>query len=302
MDILHEQLNSIASALPDPVFIIDEDGFYVAVVGGCERKLYDSSAFLVGKRMQDVLPAEMAERFLAVIRQALDKGCLNVVEYPLSSMDVQGTKADGPSGLQWFEGRVYPVARPPGTKRAVVWVSVNITHRRQAFEDLKRQCEVDGLTGLYNRLSLERLFPALHEGACGANESLSLLFMDMDHFKKLNDVYGHLAGDMALRAFADFCRGLLRDADILCRYGGEEFILVLPRTRIEGAAALAQRIRSGLKALRPGYEGSCLDMTVSIGGTALRPADRRLEDLLRRADQALYEAKTQGRDRVVMRP
>lgn len=302
MDTLHEQLKAIANALPDPIFVIDEEGVYVAVVGGSERKLYDSSMFLVGKRMHDVLPKEQADRFLAVVRETLDMGSLNVVEYSLSSLEVQGTTADGPNGAQWFEGRVYPVARPTGEKRAVVWMIVNVTHRKQAFEDLKRQCEVDALTGLYNRLSLEKLFPALHEKACAADDCLSLLFMDLDHFKGINDTNGHLAGDMALKAFAGFCRGLLRDADLLCRYGGEEFVLVLPRTPINGAFTLAERIRAGLKDLRPSYRGACLDFTVSIGVTALRAEDRSLNDLLRRADHALYAAKTQGRDCVVLLP
>lgn len=142
-------LEAIARALPDPVFVVDEAGMYLEAFGGRDRGLYDAGAFLRGKNLRDVLPAATAELFLKEVRRCLETGSLVVVEYELSSQQVAGTTADGPSGTQSFEGRLYPVKRPGPGPRSVVWVALNTTERRRQEAELRKaQSEVRSLEGL----------------------------------------------------------------------------------------------------------------------------------------------------------
>jgi diguanylate cyclase (GGDEF)-like protein len=130
--------------------------------------------------------------------------------------------------------------------------------------------------------------------------------LDVDHFKALNDGHGHAAGDLALRAIARAISGACRTTDIVCRYGGEEILAVLPATSSPGAIILAERVRSCIDALRISFEGHALRCTASIGVALHDPKsdqDSRIVDpeaLVRRADAALYRAKDGGRNRVVV--
>ena len=130
---------------------------------------------------------------------------------------------------------------------------------------------------------------------------LSALMLDLDHFKQLNDSHGHLAGDRMLRAFADQLRSNLRQSDIVCRWGGEEFILLLRETAPAQARQIAEKIRQQAASLQPLPDNPALALTVSIGVSSLQ-ADEALDPLLARADRALYRAKQSGRNRVCLAP
>jgi diguanylate cyclase (GGDEF)-like protein len=130
-------------------------------------------------------------------------------------------------------------------------------------------------------------------------EELSLLILDIDHFKRVNDTYGHLAGDAVLRGVGEQCRQVIRASDLIGRMGGEEFAILLPSTRLASAIQLAERLRLRLRAQRwTTPQAKDLAITVSIGAASLTPVIATLDDLYARADQALYAAKTGGRDRV----
>lgn len=156
---------------------------------------------------------------------------------------------------------------------------------------------LDSLTGLPNRRSFDLLAgQAIHE-AQRSNAALVALLIDLDHFKSLNDTHGHLAGDEVLRQFAEVLRGSLRQSDILCRWGGEEFIVLLRDADAPGALEVAQKIRQGTEQKSFHFDGRMLQLTVSIGLSCLQPGDT-LDGLLTRADRALYRAKQGGRNRV----
>lgn len=160
----------------------------------------------------------------------------------------------------------------------------------------------DSLTGLHNRRALfERLKQELTRAA-RYQEPLSLLLIDVDGLKALNDRGGHRAGDAALNLVGSAVRAGSRASDLPARWGGDEFALVAPSTGVEAATALAERIRT-LVAQRPALEGSAR-VTISIGFSTLDPASRApdVDALVRQADAALYEAKRSGRNRVVSRP
>ena len=156
----------------------------------------------------------------------------------------------------------------------------------------------DALTGLYNHRFLhERLSEELHR-ARDLQQPLSVLFCDLDHFKGYNDTNGHSAGDAVLREVAHVIEQSVRNIDVAGRYGGEEFVVILVETDRDEAFAVAERIRTRLKAA--GFSANGVPLTVSIGISGYpEDADRR-EDLLNKADWAMYLAKRRGRDQVAM--
>jgi two-component system cell cycle response regulator len=159
----------------------------------------------------------------------------------------------------------------------------------------------DALTSLHNRRYMESHLGALVEEAAARGKPLSLLILDVDHFKSINDGFGHDAGDDVLREFALRVRKSIRGIDLACRYGGEEFVVVMPETDMAVAALVAERIRRRTAGepfpIQKGAAG--VDVTISIGIAALGPGDSDAGALLKRADQALYRAKRDGRNRVV---
>ena len=159
----------------------------------------------------------------------------------------------------------------------------------------------DALTGLYNRRYMETHLTMLVDQAAARGKALSLLLLDIDHFKTINDTYGHDVGDDVLREFATRLRKTTRGIDLACRYGGEEFVIVMPETDIAVAAAVAERIRRRIAnepfSIREG--AAAIEVTLSIGLAALGSPGDAAGPLLKRADQALYRAKRDGRNRVV---
>jgi diguanylate cyclase (GGDEF)-like protein len=156
----------------------------------------------------------------------------------------------------------------------------------------------DGLTNLYNRRAFNDLLVQAVAREDRQNGRLSLILLDLDHFKKLNDTYGHPAGDEALRATARVLTQHLRKGDQAARYGGEEFVVILPGTDEEGALRLAERVRSALEKHRLVFEGARIAISASFGA-ALWPGDgKEPEALLSAADRALYASKQAGRNRV----
>ena len=165
--------------------------------------------------------------------------------------------------------------------------------------ELERLATTDPLTGVYNRRYFMEF--AIKEFLRSRRYShvFSVIQIDIDHFKKINDIHGHAAGDDALKAFAANCLEILRENDVLGRVGGEEFTIILPETEKEGAVIVAERFRQTIADLRLYVDKQFIHFTVSIGVTNLRKDDSGMEAVLRRADEALYLAKNGGRNKVV---
>jgi len=158
----------------------------------------------------------------------------------------------------------------------------------------------DPLTGLYNRRYMETHVGTLVDQAAARNKPLSVLVLDIDYFKSINDTYGHDAGDDVLQDFAIRIRKSIRGIDLACRYGGEEFVVVMPETDMAVATMVAERLRRRIASEPfPIQKGTrTIDVTISIGIAALAPDDDAAA-VIKRADQALYRAKRDGRNRVV---
>jgi len=171
---------------------------------------------------------------------------------------------------------------------------------RESVSSTMQLAVVDEMTGLYNRRYFDRHLN-LMLGKAGAQErDMALVIFDIDHFKSVNDNYGHDAGDAVIREFANRLRRNVRGVDMACRYGGEEFVVIMPDTGFEQAHAIAERVRSAVA--DDGFDiggGRAIKVTVSAG-VSLNDADKDTPDsILKRADIALYQAKQQGRNRVV---
>jgi diguanylate cyclase (GGDEF)-like protein len=163
---------------------------------------------------------------------------------------------------------------------------------------LLEMATTDELTGTLNRRALFDLLQREIDRHRRYSHALSLIVLDIDHFKQVNDVYGHAAGDSVLRHVAEVARAVIRSSDSLARYGGEEFVVTAPETSEDRAVELAERIRLRLRSHDIPVNGGTLRLTASFGVTALHHEDGDAGQVLRRADRALYAAKAAGRDRV----
>lgn len=184
-------------------------------------------------------------------------------------------------------------------REALVMLSL---HAQQRAQEVEQQAQQDPLTSLFNRTHLDKVLPRYFSMAQKSSQPLSVLFLDIDHFKSVNDSFGHQAGDRVLVATARVLRSGLRGPDIVGRYGGEEFVCLLPNTPQEGAALVAERLRAAIAA-QSCEISSDLKITVTVSvGCATMSDDREfagVDELVRAADKCLYAAKNGGRNKVV---
>ncbi|HED19281.1 MAG TPA: GGDEF domain-containing protein [Gammaproteobacteria bacterium] len=165
------------------------------------------------------------------------------------------------------------------------------------YQDALQLAQKDPLTGIYNRAALDDMMQRELSHARRQDSSYALLILDIDHFKAVNDKYGHIIGDCALKAVANMIGTCKRDGDLLFRYGGEEFVVLMRDTDFDGSKLLAERICTFIEASPCTCSGADLDIKVSIGVSVLQENDSPIS-LFARADQALYSAKRNGRNQV----
>lgn len=188
------------------------------------------------------------------------------------------------------------LSKPLNDRELVTAVSVRAARSRQLSDALDR----DSLTGLLKHSRIKEQVDAELNRAIRANEALTVVMLDLDHFKQVNDTYGHPAGDKVIKAIAHLLRQRLRKTDAVGRYGGEEFVAVLPRCNSEEALALMEDVRKRFKDITFTVDQRSFNVTLSVGIAAYRVGMLRSDQLLQEADAALYRAKAEGRDRVRM--
>lgn|SRR5690606_19948012 len=295
-----EQMASVLGALPDPAFILSRTGKYVAVFGGRDTRYYHDGSSLVGRYISELIKPDKANWFLDQIDHALTSRKLLIREYELSNKDVLGLPDEGPPEPIWFEGRVQALDFQIDDEDVVLWVASNISERHNLEVMLRSLSDTDQLTGVFNRRKLEHDLVVHHEAFMRYAMPTSILIFDLDNFKRINDTQGHIAGDEVIQTVADVCRSELRNTDIACRYGGDEFVIALPNTGRQHAQQFAQRLQGRLREALSRFSAFGAAVTASIGVTTMAPEDGSYEDALKRADRALYEAKSGGKDRVVV--
>jgi diguanylate cyclase (GGDEF)-like protein len=241
---------------------------------------------------------EAGERIAAALRVCLADRRPHEVEHRVS-----------PAGdVRWWRTVAVPLLEGDAPATSALVLSIEITEQHwiearlraelaELIGELELQASTDSLTGAANRRSTMRRIDEEVARARRHGRPLSVLMMDLDRFKAINDAHGHATGDEVLRVFAAEVARALRPSDLVGRVGGEEFVVVLPETGGAGAAQLAERLRARTSALSVHTEDGPVHVTVSIGVASLEDGQAGRE-LLAAADDALYEAKREGRDRV----
>ncbi|GIU51491.1 hypothetical protein TUM4249_16630 [Shewanella sp. KT0246] len=175
------------------------------------------------------------------------------------------------------------------------------TIRRREFnalEELKKNAEIDGLTQIYNRRKVLELGDNDVKNAINHGHEYAVIMLDVDNFKEVNDTYGHVVGDQVLLEIANRCRHVMREFDIFGRFGGEEFVAFLPKTNINDALMIGERLRKTIFATPFETDKVTLNITISLGVAALTVAQEAPRKLLEIADEALYTAKNTGKNKV----
>jgi diguanylate cyclase (GGDEF)-like protein/PAS domain S-box-containing protein len=291
--LIHEQrarLASIFDHVRDYAFYtldsggrIDEWNASLRRMGGWEAKE------VVGRDLDVFDPPEGGPH---EVRHLLGRAILD------GSAEAEGWRQRRDGSLWWCNTVITPLPDRYGQVRGFAVVDRDLSLRKRMEDGLRRLALSDPLTGLANRRGGEQALEAALAQSQETGGPVSVLLLDLDRFKALNDTYGHEGGDAVLRAAAEACSAVVRATDTVARWGGEEFLVVLPGTPGAEAVVVAERIREAIRRLRIGVVGATASVTVSIGvATAAEDAP---DAFLRRADAALYEAKEAGRDRVVV--
>jgi len=191
-----------------------------------------------------------------------------------------------------------PIESPFSSREQVHDANKQVEILKKQMEKVKQEIIIDPLTRTYNRRAYDEKIKHEMAGFQRYGRPTALAIIDIDHFKKVNDSYGHRTGDGVLRILSDVMKKEIREIDVLARYGGEEFALILPHTPYQSAFDVADRIRRKVEASRFTYKGKPFLVTISIGVGTLK-VDDTLESYVERVDQALYRAKDRGRNQVV---
>lgn len=295
-----EQMPAILDALPDPAFLFSRSGKYVAIFGGRDNRYYHDGSGLVGLSIADLIEAEKADWFLEKIDEALQSRKLLIEEYELSNKDVKGLPDDGPQQPIWFEGRIQALEFLVEGEEVVLWVASNISKRHQLEVKLRELSDTDQLTGLFNRRRLEQDLALHFEAFTRHSTPTSVVMYDLDNLKQLNDRFGHHVGDEAILMVTGICQSHLRKTDIACRFGGDEFIIVLPGIELEQAVQFSERLKEFFKQGLERFRADGADVSVSLGVTTFMPTDTSYQDTLKRVDDALYSAKKNGKNQIVI--
>jgi len=200
---------------------------------------------------------------------------------------------------RYFRASIGPVYAKNRVQVARIILLTEITDSVRLMKELENAAYIDGLTGLYNRKHFAELVNAEVERAQRLNQTIYTAMLDLDFFKNVNDTYGHIAGDVVLKITAGVIRQTIRAYDLLCRYGGEEFALLILDLDVMDALNLLERIRENIESAEISYEGIDIKITCSIGLASFLRTDT-LESSIKKSDEALYAAKNSGRNQVKM--
>jgi len=272
----------------DPLATVDREGRITDVNRAFEKAAGSPRQDIIGSRFADYF-AEPAKA-KAALEAAVSRGM--ATDAPLRLRHRDGTYIDVLYNFTIFRGAD---GRPGG-----VFASArDLTERLKAARELEILATTDSLTELANRRHFLNQAGREVARTNRYHRELALFLIDIDHFKRVNDTHGHSAGDEVLRVVARLFRSAVRSHDVVGRMGGEEFAVLLPETRADQAAMLAERLRCAVSERAVEVRGGTIRCAISVGVAGLRPGET-LDDFLIRADAALYEAKNAGRDRVVV--
>ncbi len=198
----------------------------------------------------------------------------------------------------WLDLSILPLSDEQGNITHFVAIERDVTQQKKLEKTLNELTRTDALTDIFNRRAFDEILEAEYSRFKRTGDNYALLMLDIDHFKSVNDNYGHSAGDEVLKEFARACRSNIRNHDTVSRLGGEEFCILLPDTSAQAAAKIADKLRQWVMDNPIDTDGHSISLTVSVGVSEVEPSDGDSLDALKRADVKLYKAKENGRNRV----
>jgi diguanylate cyclase (GGDEF)-like protein/PAS domain S-box-containing protein len=307
-----ENLHRLMQDHVTPTFVLDAKGEVIIWNKACEKLTHVKADDVIGKK--DHWQAFYDEQRDCLADLVVKNKTEEINELYLENNDIEEKKpslhVENWCQIPNVPGHFYlaidaaPIYDDAGELVAVVESMRDMTENKLAHEKLERMAQYDGLTNLANRRAFDERLKGDWSLAQRNKKPVSLLFMDIDHFKQFNDIYGHQAGDDCLVAVAETISGqCLRPSDLAARYGGEEFTIILPATDKGGAYVIAERVRKAVYDMNWKHSGnSAADrVTISIGLATITPETGQFDEsiLIKAADHALYKAKELGRNRVV---
>jgi len=289
-----EKIRSIVDTAVEGIITISERGIIESINQAAEAIFGYSSEQALGRNIKFLMPEPYHNEHDGYLENYLRTGQAKIIGI---GREVTGLRKDGstfPMSLSVSEVGL-------GEQRIFTGIVQDITERKRLQAELIHLATTDPLTGASNRGHfMERAQEELARSQ-RYNHPFAFLLMDIDHFKSVNDSYGHPAGDEALRALTRTCLSTLRETDIFGRFGGEEFAAILVESDPESAHQVAERIRQNLASLDVEDDNQTFRFTVSIGLTCVENGEPDLEKIMKSADVALYEAKRSGRNCVVQK-
>jgi len=303
-----------------PSFIVDRVSFGIFAVNR-DMEIVVWNRFMQyhsGKKAEEVIGKNLYECFPELPRKWLEKkfqGVFLLKNFSFTSWEQRpylfrfSHNRPVTGGIDWMQQNCtfMPLTSSSGEVNIVCVTIFDATDNsimqknlEHALAALKESANRDGLTGIYNRRHLEERLSQEFARYKRYGGEFSLLMFDLDHFKRINDQHGHLAGDAVLRTTVSRVSAMVRTADIFGRYGGEEFALVLPATDLASAKIVGEKVRNCIGGEPIDFNGQNLLVTSSVGVTQMRPHIPSYEALIHEADTALYTAKNSGRNRVVI--
>lgn len=286
-------LNIILNNMDSYIYMKDDKRNFKYVNSNVAKVFgYDSVEDVIGKKDIDVLPKEVADSFWEI-----DKKVFQLYEKQTAEEVFPNEK--GETRHYWSIKLPY---RSEEGATSLIGFSTDITELQVLKEELRVQAITDQLTGAYNRRHFVKICESEFARSRRYDLDLSIIMLDIDWFKTVNDKYGHLVGDEVLKEFTQRCEKLKRSEDTFFRIGGEEFAIILPHTNMQKAKELAKRIKQyqNENLITGDFKGE-IKITCSIGISSLRSDDKDYEEIFSRADDALYKAKETGRNKICIK-
>jgi diguanylate cyclase (GGDEF)-like protein/PAS domain S-box-containing protein len=284
-------LRTILDALPSPVFVKNREYRYTICNKAFEEYAGRRRDEIIGATVYELWPADLAKVYDKADRDLMLLGGTQIYETNIRYAD--GTYHDVVMCKSVF-------LDSQGSTNGIAGTMLDITERKRMEGLLAEAASTDYLTGIYNLRAFHDLANHAFHSVTRHTEDVALITIDLDYFKAINDQHGHEAGNAALGLLVQAVKSNLREQDIFARTGGDEFCILLPSASGIAALAIAERIRVAVNRLSVESANGTTMLSISTGVTLFQSDDRQLQDAIRRADEALYEAKAAGRNRVLL--
>ncbi|GLI57106.1 hypothetical protein PM10SUCC1_26200 [Propionigenium maris DSM 9537] len=283
-----EPLTELLDLLPIPIFYKDRRGVYLGCNKAFERFIKLSREEFIGKTVYELYPKKLADIYFKMDEEHFNNPGVQVYDGEVRSSERESYSVR-------FHKATF--TNEEGEVAGLIGAVLDITKEVEQGRYLEKLASYDVLTGLYNRRKGMILLERAIEDSRYQGEELSIIMMDVDHFKRINDLYGHLYGDEVLKKISQVLEDNLRDQDIVFRYGGEEFICSLPKTSKGEALLVAERIRESIIASFTDHEKNTDRYVTASFGVSTYPEDgMSMDQVVSRADDAMYRIKKNGRN------